>query len=73
MVNEAYDVVMSMMADESMQVRDSAAWVIQRMCEFIGTGNTMRADRFANTLQILRQNLSSSPGVALNVCWVSVR
>ena len=69
MVDQAYDVILAMMADPSVAVRDSAAWVVQRICQLIKEA-VLIPQRFVNTVVILRQNLNGAPRVASNVCWV---
>lgn len=70
MVDQAYDHILAMLGDASVPVRDSAAWVVQRMCEVIQDAVIIQP-RFNATVTILRQNLSGPPRVANNVCWVS--
>ena len=56
--------------DEAVQVRDSAAWTIGRICEHVPsvllTGVTLPP-----LLQALGAGLEGEPRVATNVCWVS--
>lgn len=70
MVDQAYDLILAMMQDESIAVRDSAAWVVQRICQLVREAVLVEA-RFQNTVIMLRQNLAGPPRVAANVCWVS--
>lgn len=70
-VEGAYNVILAMMADENVSVRDSAAWVVQRMCQLLREA-VLQPDRFRNTVVILRENLRGPPRVAANVCWVRV-
>ena len=70
MVDQAYDLILAMMQDDSIAVRDSAAWVVQRICQLVRESVLIEA-RFQNTVIMLRQNLAGPPRVAANVCWVS--
>lgn len=57
------------MNDPSVAVRDSAAWVIGRVCELMP--QTILHEQFLNTIATtLINNLTAEPRVAANVCWV---
>ncbi|OWA52470.1 Importin subunit beta [Hypsibius exemplaris] len=67
MVSQAYDFLLSMLTDPCVAVRDSAAWVISKICRSLPQLMTERV-RFFKTVPVLRENLSGAPGVAANVC-----
>lgn len=51
------------------QVRDSAAWTIGRVCERCPTA-FLNENYILPLLQVLVNGLSTEPRVAINVCWV---
>ena len=56
--------------DDSVQVRDTAAWTLGRVCE--QTPNVvLRENILMNLLMALASGLDREPRVATNVCWVS--
>ena len=58
------------MSDESVQVKDTTAWVIGRICEHVPSA--VLTDQFIMPLlNTLVNGLSAEPRVATNVCWVS--
>ena len=71
-------------SDPSVQVKDTAAWTIGRICEHtpaavlsppqVGQGGVAvnRGVVLNQLLQALSVGLSREPRVAANVCWVSV-
>ena len=60
-----------MKSDESIQVKDSAAWTVGRICEQVPTA-VLRTDVLTHLLQALASGLDREPRVATNVCWVSI-
>ncbi len=57
--------------DEAVQVRDSAAWTIGRICEHVPS--VLLTDiTLPPLLQALGVGLEGEPRVATNVCWVCV-
>ena len=55
--------------DESIQVKDSAAWTLGRVCE--QTPNVVLRDNILiSLLMALGGGLDREPRVATNVCWV---
>jgi len=59
------------MSDESVQVKDTTAWVIGRICEHVPSA--VLTDQFIiPLLNTLVNGLAAEPRVATNVCWVSV-
>ena len=57
--------------DPSVQVKDTAAWTIGRICEHTPTAVLQtQDDTLAQLLQALVMGLGREPRVATNVCWV---
>lgn len=66
-----------MSEDPSVQVKDTAAWTIGRICEHtpaavlqIPEGQVEGTSNFNLLLPALCVGLSKEPRVAANVCWV---
>lgn len=55
--------------DSSVQVKDSAAWTIGRICEQVPTV-ALQAEVIMPLLEALDNGLEREPRVATNVCWV---
>lgn len=56
--------------DETVQVRDSAAWTIGRVCE--RCPDAVLTDKtLGPLLEALLESLDGEPRVAVNACWVS--
>ena len=51
------------------QVRDSAAWTIGRVCEQVPAA-VLTEEYLIKLLQALAAGLQGEPRVATNVCWV---
>lgn len=68
LVEEAMPMLIELMKDESVAVKDTAAWTIGRVCELISEAacNPVTLQRL---LEALVQGLSAEPRVASNVCW----
>ena len=60
-----------MSQDDSVQVRDTAAWTLGRICEQ-SPNVVLRESMLMNLLMALGGGLDREPRVATNVCWVSV-
>lgn len=59
-----------MEGDESIQVKDSAAWTLGRVCE--QTPSVVLSNSIlSKLLMALGNGLEREPRVATNVCWVS--
>ncbi len=57
--------------DPSVQVQDTAAWTIGRICEHAPATILQRQDNtLSQLLQTLYVGLSREPRVAANICWV---
>ena len=57
--------------DSSVQVKDSAAWTIGRICEQVPTA-VLQGGVILPLLQALDSGLDREPRVATNVCWVTL-
>lgn len=62
--------IIGLMNDPSMIVRDSAAWTVGRVCDLLPDEaiNPLYLD---SLLQQMLQCLAAEPRVAANSCWVS--
>ena len=58
-----------MINDSSVQVRDTTAWVIGRICEHIPSA-VLTDQTILPLLNTLVNSLGAEPRVATNVCWV---
>ena len=63
------DQLICCMDDESVQVRDSTAWTIGRICEHVPTA-LLTEKALESLLTGLIKGLDGEPRVANNVCWV---
>ncbi len=63
-------VLLGLMKDQSVIVRDSVAWTLSRICEQVPDAALDEAN-LDNLLNALMENLDSEPRVSANVCWVS--
>ena len=62
-------VLLDLMKDPSVVVRDSVAWTLSRICEQVPEA-AFKGANLDNLLNALMENLDSEPRVATNVCWV---
>ncbi|KAL3481982.1 armadillo-type protein [Aspergillus californicus] len=68
LVKQALRVLVSMMEDQSIQVRDSAAYALGRVCDFCS--ETLDPDVHLQPLiSCLFNGLASSPKIATSCCW----
>ena len=58
------------MKDNSVQVKDTTAWVIGRICEHVPSA-VLSDQAIVPLLNTLVNSLGAEPRVATNVCWVS--
>ena len=57
--------------DQSVQVQDTAAWTIGRICEHTPATILQTGDQtMVKLLQALYVGLGREPRVAANICWV---
>lgn len=62
--------LITLMGDEMVQVKDTSAWTIGRVCE--QCPNVLLNDKYLlPLLNVLTNSLTAEPRVAVNVCWVS--
>lgn len=61
--------LIELMKDPNIQVKDSAAWTLGRVCEHVP--ETVLNERYLlSLLGALVEGLGGEPRVATNVCWV---
>ena len=58
------------MDDSTVQVKDTTAWVIGRICEHVPSA-VLTDQTILPLLNTLVNSLTAEPRVATNVCWVS--
>ena len=63
------ELLINLMNDPSVQVRDSVAWTIGRVCEHIPSA-VLNDQYLLKLLEGLCTGLLGEPRVATNVCWV---
>ena len=62
--------LIDLLKDPSVVVRDTAAWTVGRVCEILP--DAVIAEVYLNPLlHALVEGLNAEPRVAANVCWVS--
>jgi importin subunit beta-1 len=67
-VEQAMPFLFKLMHDTSVNVRDTAAWTIGRVCEIIPDA-AVAPPNLQPLLQALVTGLTAEPRVASNVCW----
>ena len=67
-VEQAMPFLFKLMHDSSVNVRDTAAWTIGRVCEIIPDA-AVAPPNLQPLLQALVAGLTAEPRVASNVCW----
>lgn len=68
LVEHAMPMLIELMQDQSVVVKDTTAWTIGRVCELIPEAAI--SERYLKQLlQALVQGLNAEPRVATNVCW----
>eukprot|EP00794_Sanderia_malayensis_P017676 gene17676-19438_t len=67
-VLQAMPVLLGLMKDPSVIVRDTVAWTLSRICEQVPDA-ALDGANLDNLLNALMENLDSEPRVAANVCW----
>ncbi|KAL4873877.1 hypothetical protein BDV12DRAFT_54529 [Aspergillus spectabilis] len=68
LVKQALQVLVSMMEDSSIQVRDSAAYALGRVCDFCSETLDPEVD-LQPLISCLFNGLASSPKIASSCCW----
>ena len=67
-VEQAMPMLIALMSDESVVVKDTAAWTIGRVCE-LNSEAAINDVCLRPLLEALVKGLASEPRVAANVCW----
>jgi importin subunit beta-1 len=67
-VEQAFPVLINLMRDESVVVRDTTAWTIGRICELIPEA-VLNPNYLTVLLEALVMGLAAEPRVSANVCW----
>lgn len=71
LVEQAMPMLIDLLKDPSVAVRDTTAWTVGRVCELIP--DAIISEQYLNPLlHGLVEGLTAEPRVAANVCWVSV-
>jgi len=66
---QAIGPLVSLMGDSMVQVKDTTAWVIGRICEHVPSA-VLTDQTILPLLNTLVTSLAAEPRVATNVCWV---
>jgi len=70
-VEQAMPMLIELLKDSSIVVRDTAAWTVGRVCEILP--EAIISEHFLSPLLVaMVDGLTSEPRVAANVCWVSI-
>lgn len=68
LVSQAFGIILKLIGDENNQVKDSAAWTLGRVCEFVPMCiNNQQI--LQNTMGAFQNGLKGHPKVAANICW----
>jgi len=68
-VEQAMPMLIELLKDPSVVVRDTAAWTVGRLCEIIPEA-VINEQHLTPMLHALVEGLTADPRVAANVCWV---
>ena len=68
-VEQAMPMLIELLKDPSVVVRDTAAWTVSRVCEMLPEA-VINEQYLTPLLHALVEGLTSDPRVAANVCWV---
>ena len=69
-VEQAMPMLIELLKDSSVVVRDTAAWTVGRVCEILPDA-VINEQSLQPLLLALGDGLTAEPRVASNVCWVS--
>ena len=69
-VEQAMPMLIQLLKDPSVVVRDTTAWTVGRVCEILPDA-VIKEQYLKPLLEALVEGLSAEPRVAANVCWVS--
>lgn len=64
-------IIKLMQSDQSIQVKDSAAWTIGRVCEQVPS-TVLQQEMLNHLLPALTDGLERETRVATNICWVII-
>ena len=68
-VEQALPMLINLLKDPSVVVRDTAAWTVGRVCEIL-PNSVLHEACLQPLLNALVEGLVAEPRVATNVCWV---
>ena len=68
-VEQAMPMLIELLKDSSVVVRDTAAWTVGRVCELL-PDSVIDEKTLNPLLHALVEGLTAEPRVASNVCWV---
>lgn len=68
LVSQAFGLILKLIGDQSNQVKDSAAWTLGRVCEFVPMCINTQVI-LQNTMTAFQMGLKGHPKVAANICW----
>lgn len=69
-VEQAMPMLIELLKDSSVVVRDTAAWTVGRVCELL-PDSVIDEKTLNPLLHALVEGLTAEPRVASNVCWVN--
>lgn len=67
-VEQAMLILIELLSDKSVVVRDTAAWTVSRVCEMLPEV-VIREQFLTPLLHALVEGLTAEPRVAANICW----
>ena len=70
-VEQAMPMLIELLSDTSVVVRDTSAWTLGRVCEMLPVA-VLNDNCLAPLLNALTKGLGAEPRVASNICWVGV-
>ena len=70
-VEQAMPMMIGLLKDPSIAVRDTTAWTVGRVCEIVSEA-VINETCLGPLLDALVEGLSAEPRVAANVCWVRI-
>lgn len=68
LVTQAYPIMLKLIGDQNNQVKDSAAWTVGRVCEFVPKCISNQ-QVLQQTMQAFSAGLKFHAKVAANICW----
>lgn len=70
LVEQAMPMLIELLKDPSVAVRDTAAWTVGRVCQMLPDA-VINDQYLTPLLHALVEGLTAEPRVASNICWVS--